>query len=272
VTAGEEQVLKTVENGVCILSLNNPERRNGWNLAMEERYFNLLDEVDADPGVRAVVLTGTGPFFCPGLDTSGLAAAASDGILALGQRRPQTYALRVRKPMIAAINGGCAGIGLMQALVCDVRFAARGARFSTAYSRRGLPAEYGSSWLLPRLVGLETALDLLLSGRTFTAEEAKDMGLVSRLCAPETVLEEASAYAADLARNCSPRSMAAIRRQVYGDLSRSFSESMVHTLATMQEFAGHDDFAEGVASFVEKRPPRFAPLEPSFTLLSDRGY
>jgi enoyl-CoA hydratase/carnithine racemase len=265
-------VLYGTEGGVCTLTLNNPERHNAWNMVMEEQYFALLDRAESEPDVKAIVVTGTGRAFCPGLDSVRLTAAAESGRLAVGNRRPQTYPLGIRKPMIAAINGACAGIGLMQALVCDVRFAARGAKFSTAYARRGLPAEYGSSWLLPRLIGVERALDLLLSARTFTAEEAHEMGLVSRLCEPDEVLGAAWSYAADLATHCAPRSMAAIRRQVYGDLSRGFSESMVHTLATMQEFAGNEDFAEGVASFVEKRPPKFAPLEPTFDVIGDRGY
>jgi enoyl-CoA hydratase/carnithine racemase len=271
-TATDDLVLRSDAGGVCTLTLNNPARRNAWSVPMEERYFELLDAADADPSVRTIVVTGADRWFCPGLDTVRLGAAAESGKLQLDGRRPQTYPLRVRKPMIAAINGACAGIGLMQALACDVRFAARGARLSTAYARRGLPAEYGSSWLLPRLIGLENALDLLLSGRVFDAEEAKQLGLVSRVCEPDSVLDEAEAYARDLAESCSPRSMAAIRQQVYGDLSRSFSESMVHTLATMQEFAGNPDFAEGVTSFVEKRSPKFEPLDPGFKLLSERGY
>lgn len=270
--ASAEQVTYSLAEGVATLAFHNPERRNAWNLLMEDQYFSLLDRADGDPDVRAIVVTGTGTSFCPGMDTARLSVLAEGGELQLAERRPQTYALKIRKPLIAAINGACAGIGLMQALVCDVRFAARGARLSTAYARRGLPAEYGSSWLLPRLIGVERALDLLLSARTFTSEEAKEMGLVSRLCGPGDVLAEAQSYAGDLARNCAPRSMAAVRRQVYGDLSRDFPESMVHTLATMREFAGNSDFAEGVASFLEKRPPLFAPLDPHQRLLGDKGY
>jgi enoyl-CoA hydratase/carnithine racemase len=271
-TDDSDLVLWDLDGGVCTLTLNNPERRNAWSVAMEERYFALLDDADADPDVRVIVVTGAGKSFCPGLDTERLAAAAGEGRLALGVRRPQTYPLRIRKPMIAAINGACAGIGLMQACNCDVRFAARTAKFTTAYARRGLPAEYGSSWLLPRLIGVENALDVLLSARVFEADEAKALGLVSRVCEPEDVLREAQTYAADLASHCSPRSMAAIRRQVYGDLSRDFSESMVHTLALMQQFAGNPDFAEGVASFVEKRPPSFETLGDDFRVHGDRGY
>jgi enoyl-CoA hydratase/carnithine racemase len=272
VTGDDDLVLITRDGGVCTLTLNNPERRNAWSVAMEERYFALLDAADADPDVRAIVLTGSGTTFCPGLDTKRLSVAASDGKLALGVRRPQTYPLGIRKPMIAAINGACAGIGFMQALNCDVRFAARGAKFTTAYARRGLPAEYGSSWLLPRLIGVENALDLLLSARVIEADEAKQLGLISRVCEPDALLAEAQQYAHMLAENCSPRSMAAIRRQVYSDLSRTFGESMVHTLGLMQEFAGNPDFAEGVASFVEKRPPVFEPLDAAFRVHGDRGY
>jgi enoyl-CoA hydratase/carnithine racemase len=265
-------VLRETDGGVCTLTLHNPERRNAWSRAMEDRYFDLLDECDADPEVRAIVVTGAGSTFCPGLDTQRLSAAAAAGQLDLRDRRPQTHPLGIRKPMVAAINGACAGIGLMQALHCDVRFAARGARFTTAYARRGLPAEYGSSWILPRLVGLENALDLLLSARVFDADEAKALGLVSRVVEPHAVLTAAREYARDLAESCSPTAMAAIRRQVYGDLSRTFSDSMVHTLGLMTQLNGGADFAEGVASFVEKRPASFAALDPGFRVPGDRGY
>jgi len=239
---------------------------------MERQYFRLLGEADRDPDVRAIVLTGHGSSFCPGADAKRLAGTSDSADLAIERRLPQTYPLQMRKPMVAAINGGCAGIGMVQALVCDVRFAARTARFSTAYARRGLPAEYGMSWLLPRLIGVENALDLLLSARTFDAAEARELRLVGRLCEPEEVLVEAQRYALDLACFCSPRSMAMIRRQVYGDLSRRFDDSMPQTLALMRDAVGTDDFAEGVASFVERRPPAFAPLDPDFRVPGDLGY
>jgi enoyl-CoA hydratase/carnithine racemase len=265
----DDLCLYDVSEGVCTLTLNNPERRNAWSRAMERRYFDLLERADADPEVRVIVVTGSGPTFCPGADIQVLEKIADKGHMDLTGRRSQAFPRSIRKPMIAAINGACAGIGLGQALNCDVRFAARGARFSTAYARRGLPAEYGLSWLLPRLIGVEKALDLLLSARVFDADEAKELGLVSRLCDPETVLSEAQAYAHDLAANCSPRSMAAMRRQVFDDLSRDFDQSMARAVAVMQEFTGNPDFAEGVASFAERRPPRFPPLEPDFHFNGD---
>ena len=262
-TGNDDLCLADVDDGVCTLTFNRPEHRNGWNTAMERRYFDLLAWADAEPGVRAIVVTGAGTTFCPGADIAVLDRIAAKGRMNLAGRPAQDWPRTVRKPMIAAINGACAGIGLNQALNCDVRFAARGARFSTSFARRGLPAEYGMSWLLPRLIGVENALDLLLSGRVFDADEAKALGLVSRVCEPEQVLGEARAYAADLAASCSPRAMAAIRAQVYGDLSANAGEAMARSVAALQAFTGHPDFAEGVASFVERRPPTFAPLDPS---------
>jgi enoyl-CoA hydratase/carnithine racemase len=263
----EDLVLYGVQDGVATLTLNNPDHHNGWSVEMEHRYFELLDRAAAEPAVRAIVLTGAGRAFCPGLDTSVLAKAAVGAGLRLGGRRSQHYALTIPKPMVAAINGACAGVGLVQALTCDVRFIAKGARVSTAYARRGLPAEYGMSWLLPRLIGTERALDLLLSARTIEADEAVALGLASRLCERDDVLTAATAYACDLARLCSPRSLAAIRRQVWGDLSRTYTEANAVWLEVMRGFnVNNPDFVEGVASFRERREPRFQPLPPDLEL------
>jgi enoyl-CoA hydratase/carnithine racemase len=168
--------------------------------------------------------------------------------------------------MVAAINGACAGLGLVQALFCDVRFAARGARISTAFTRRGLGAEYGTAWMLPRLVGLEHALDLLLSARVIDADEALALGLVSRVCQADEVLDAAQEYARDLARCCAPRAMAAVRQQVYAALDQDFESSWRDMLAVIKQFGSGPDFAEGVASFVEKRDPAFEPLDPGFVV------
>jgi enoyl-CoA hydratase/carnithine racemase len=263
----DDLVLYDVEGGVATLTLHNPERHNAWSVEMEHRYFDLLECAGDDPNVRAIVVTGAGRSFCPGLDASRLAQAAVGPGLNLVGRRPQHFALTIPKPMIAAINGACAGVGLVQALTCDVRFLAKGARLSTAYARRGLPAEYGMSWLLPRLVGIERALDLLLSARTVEAEEAVAIGLASRLCERDDVLPAATAYARDLARLCSPRSLAAIRRQVWGDLSRTYTEANAVWLEVMRRYnVDNPDFVEGVASFAERRDPQFAPLPVGFAL------
>jgi enoyl-CoA hydratase/carnithine racemase len=257
-----------IADAVCTLTLDNPERHNAWNLNMERQYFDALDRAAADADVRAIVLTGAGRSFCPGLDAVRLEQVARSAGLQLEGRRSQHYALTIPKPMIAAINGGCAGIGLVQALVCDVRFAARGARLSTAYAKLGIPAEYGLSWILPRLIGVERALDLLLSARPVDAEEAERIGLVSRLCEPGDVLAAAQQYARTLGATCSPRAMATIRRQVWGDLSRGYTDANDEWFTAMRRLNAPEnlDFAEGVRAFVEKRPPVFEALPADFEL------
>lgn len=247
------------EVGVATITLDDPDNRNAWSPAMENAYFALLDRAAADPDVRVVVLTGAGRTFCPGLAMGRLDQVAAGG-LRLADRRPQYTPRLFPKPMIGAINGACAGIGLVQVLQCDVRFAADGARFSTAFARRGLSAEYNLAWVLPRLVGVEIALDLLLSARTFEAAEAHRIGLVSRLSAPGEVLADAVAYARDLAVNCAPTALAVIRREVYASLDVDFNEGLRRAFAGMAYLNGRPDLAEGVASFKEKRTAHFAPL------------
>jgi enoyl-CoA hydratase/carnithine racemase len=174
--------------------------------------------------------------------------------------RPVTYALGVPKPVIAAINGACAGLGLVHALMCDLRFAASSAKFTTAFARRGLVAEHGISWMLPRLVGPARALDLLLSGRIVLGDEAVELGLVNRAIHDSKLLEEALAYARMLATECSPASMAQMKAQVYADYERTLGESLEHANRLMAESFSGPDFGEGVRSFLERRPPEFAPL------------
>jgi enoyl-CoA hydratase/carnithine racemase len=260
-----------VAEGVATITFNRPERHNAWTYAMEAEYFAAIDRADDDPDVRAVVLTGAGSAFCPGLDVEQLRAVAADGAIPTEHRRPQSDALKLRKPMVAAINGACAGIGLVQALISDVRFAARGARITTAYARRGLVAEYGTAWLLPRIVGHERALDLLLSARVIDGEEAHAIGLVSRVCEPDELVPAATAWARDVARHCSPLSMLAIKRQVYRDGGLGFADAQPATFALMQRLADHPDFAEGVASFTEKRAPNFAGLPANFDISFEPG-
>ncbi len=253
------------EDGVATLTFNRPERKNAWNLPMEKRFYELLDEAAADPGVRVLIVTGAGRAFCPGMDVQRLEKNSAPGESLDFTGRPPMYSRRLLpKPMIAAVNGGCAGIGLIQALLCDVRFAARGARFTTAFTRRGLAGEYNMPYVLPRVIGLENALDLLLSGRTFDADEAKALGLVSRVVEPEELLDAARAYARDIARNCSPRALAVMRRQVYRDLDADFNEALGRSYSVMQYFAGSADFREGVESFAQKRPPKFEGLPSDF--------
>ena len=177
------------DSGVAVVTLNRPERMNAWGGGLAAAFYRCIDRAEADPDVRVIVLTGNGRAFCAGADMGGAdtiggatIAGDTDVTKLVGERHPH-FVTGLRKPVIAAINGACAGIGLTQALMCDVRFAAAGAKFTTAFARRGLIAEYGISWILPRVVGWGAALDLLLTGRTFYAEEAKELGLVKEVAA-----------------------------------------------------------------------------------------
>jgi enoyl-CoA hydratase/carnithine racemase len=251
-------VLCHVEHGVATITLNRPERMNAWTQEMEDRYFAALSDLEADPDVRAIVVTGAGRGFCPGLDMEDL-AGASQGRSPRDAQRTMLHALGIMKPMVAAINGACAGIGLVQALACDVRFAAAGARMTTSFARRGLVAEFGAPWFLERIVGHANALDLLLSARTIDAEEARALGLVNWVVERERVVEAATEYAADIAANCSPVAMAAIKQQVYDDWHRSAIAAEEDWRRLIAETHRKADFREGVASYVERRPPRFGP-------------
>jgi enoyl-CoA hydratase/carnithine racemase len=259
--AGREAALATyaVEDSVATITLSRPQRHNAWTAEMGEQYFDHLERAAADPGVRAIVVTGAGRTFCPGYDMDALSGVAAAGT-AGGGGRPQTFPLGIPKPIIAAINGACAGIGLSLALMCDLRFAAAGAKLTTAFARRGLVAEHGTSWVLPRLLGTARALDLLLSGRVVLAEEARDMGLVNFVVPVERLLPETLGYARDLAQNVSPTSMSVIKRQVRRHLELPLDEALAESNALMAESLRRPDLAEGVASFLERRPPRFTPL------------
>jgi enoyl-CoA hydratase/carnithine racemase len=257
------------ESGVSVLTLNRPERMNGWGGGLATTFYTRLDDAEADPEVRAIVVTGSGRAFCAGADMGDLTtitnasvdgAGGTDVSKLVGARHPH-HLMTMRKPVIAAINGACAGMGLTMALVCDVRFAAEGAKFTTSFSRRGLIAEYGISWILPRVVGWGAAIDLLLSGRVFLADEAAVLGLVKEVVPPEELLPRAIAYAEDIAANCAPSSLAVIKQQVYADTMRDVFEASAVAEKLMHESMLRPDFIEGITSFFEKRPPNFPPLK-----------
>jgi enoyl-CoA hydratase/carnithine racemase len=258
-----EVVLKDVQDAVATITLNRPDRLNAWTPQLERDYFAALGECAASQDVRVIVVTGAGRGFCAGADMQELQTLGEDGVSEdqrNGARTAQSYPLTVPKPIIAAINGPCAGIGLVQALMCDIRFAAEDAKLTTAFARRGLVAEHGISWVLPRLVGPARALDLLLSARVVLGREAAAMGLVNAAMPRETVLEQTLAYARDLAVNCSPASMATMKRQAYSALQQTLPDALDEADRLMLQSFTAPDFAEGVTSFLERREPRFAPL------------
>ncbi|MBX5469697.1 MAG: enoyl-CoA hydratase/isomerase family protein [Thermoleophilaceae bacterium] len=260
----QDTVLWSCEDGVATLTLNRPDSLNALTPEMEERWTELLERAAEDPDVRAIVVTGAGRGFCAGADMNFMDDMTSGRIDATGNGSDPTFvgarphvAATIPKPVIAAINGACAGLGLVHALFCDVRFAADDAKITTAFVRRGLIAEYGISWVLPKVAGLSTALDLLVSGRVILGEEAHRLRLVDHVYPRERVLEEAQRYARELAQFCAPRSIATMKQQVYRDILSELEPAVQHAEELMRESIVGPDFAEGIQSYIEKRPPRF---------------
>lgn len=255
----EDVVLYEVDQGVATLTLNRPDRLNAWTGAMGTAYFDCLDRAADDPDVKVIVVTGAGRGFCAGADMDmlqGIGEAGGSG--RDPETRKHTHATGVPKPVIAAINGACAGLGFVHAVMADLRFAAEGAKFTTAFSRRGLVAEHGVSWVLPRLTGPSVALDLLMSGRVFLADEAAELGVVNRVVAPDDLMSVTLEYARELADNVASSSMAVIKAQVWNHYDLSMDAALADTNELMARSLRRADFKEGVASFVEKRLPSFA--------------
>jgi len=265
---GWQEILYAVCDRVATITLNRPDRLNAWTAVMSNELHEAFASADADEGVRAIVLTGAGRGFCAGADMARLSSAAAGKItlknegdwptegLAANFAQRCSYILGLKKPVIAGINGPVAGIGLVITLYCDIRYMAAGAKLTTAFARRGLIAEHGVSWMLPRLIGPMNALDLLLSARTVAAEEAARMGLVQMLPA-EGFAEAVQARAAELANLSSPRSTRIIKRQVYEALFQSLADATAIANREQEICRDTEDFREGVAHYVEKRRPNF---------------
>jgi enoyl-CoA hydratase/carnithine racemase len=260
----EAVVLYEETDGVAIITLNRPERLNSWTGELGTAYFNALDAAAASAAVKSIVVTGAGRGFCSGADMDMLQGIQDRG--GEGEERPKhrderhDYALSIPKPVIAAINGACAGLGFVHAMMCDIRFAAEGAKFTSAFARRGLIAEHGVSYMLPRVVGPSNALDILMSGRVFLADEAKEMGVVSRVLAPGDLLSASVEYARDLGKYSAPWSMAQMKKQVWNQLDLARTDALAESNSLMVDSLKRNDFKEGVSSFVEKRDPAFAPV------------
>jgi len=256
--ADEDLCTYEVADGIATLTFNRPDSMNGMTGNMEVAYFQRLRQAEADDDVRVIVVTGAGRAFCPGADLAH--RAGPDDHSLPNAEIPRTTPLDVSKPMIAAINGACAGVGLAYALQCDLRFAVKKAKFTTAFSRRGLIAEYGMAWLLQAIAGRQVAMDLLLSARVVQGEEAAELGIISAAVESEELMTHVMAYASDLAANVSPASMATIKHQINTEPAMSAHEATEHAEGLMRESLAGDDVNEGIASFLEKRQVTFPPL------------
>ena len=266
-TENQPLVSYTVDGPVAVIRLERPDRLNAVTFKMIAEIRSTVDRAVADERVVGIVITGTGRGFSAGLDMEDLARSASGEAPTESAPDPDElpalfgYLPRVPKPVVGAINGVCAGGGFVLAMMCDVRFAAeRGARFTTAFGKRGLVAEHGTSWLLPRLVGTSRALDLLWSSRVIDAQEAYRIGFVDRLVDDDQLLDASCAYIREMAAAVAPRSIATMKAQVYRGWSQPIDVALRQVQAEVDASLEHPDSTEGVASFVERRPPRFAPI------------
>jgi enoyl-CoA hydratase/carnithine racemase len=276
-----ELIRLDIEPPVAVITLDRADRLNALTYPMIAAFRRAIDEAVADTRVVGVVVTGAGRAFSAGLDMVDLSRATSGGSGGAGapggeearDRREEpdpdelpalfSHLLRVPKPVIAAVNGVAAGGGFVLAMMCDLRFAAEmNGSFTTAFAKRGLVAEHGTSWILPRLVGINRALDLLWSARRIDAAEGYRIGFVDRLVPDDRLVHEACAYVCDLAEHVAPRSLAMMKQEVLRGLSQPIGEALRDVEMEMRASLTHPDTTEGVASFVEKRPPRFAPWTP----------
>jgi enoyl-CoA hydratase/carnithine racemase len=271
-----QETLYNVAERVATITLNRPDKLNAWTGTMEQEVRASMREAENDANVRVIILTGGGRGFCAGADMSLLGSIAQQGLGDQGREhvlrntgnggragaRPDfqkkySYFPSIQKPVIAAVNGPAVGLGFIITLYCDLRFASDSARFGTAFAKRGLIAEYGISWMLPRLIGPANAMDMLFSARLVDAGEALRMGLVNQVFPQDSFLQSVNAYAKDLANNVSPRSLRVIKEQVYNGMFQTLSEAFEGAEQEMVKSLQCEDFKEGVAHFLEKRAPAF---------------
>ncbi|MFP6808573.1 MAG: enoyl-CoA hydratase-related protein [Pseudomonadales bacterium] len=274
-----DEIKYDLDGPSAVITLNRPEALNALTNNMLEELKHALAAAEADTNVVGIILTGEGRGFCAGMDMNALDAQASGGDLSggvalkkldahpgdkdMGEDFQVTFAyiMSIRKPIIVALNGVCAGLGMSIVLLCDMRFASENGKFVTAFSQRGLVAEHGQSWILPRLIGPARALDLLWSSRKVGAEEAKELGMVERIFPADELLDQTKAYIQGLADSSAPVSMMLMKKQIYRHMNMSLGDSMRETNQMMAASLEQSDFTEGVKSFLEKRPPKFTKVD-----------
>ena len=260
------------DHGLATIWLNRPHRMNAWTGKLHTEYRYLLQQANDDPKVRAIIVTGRGKGFCVGGDSQALSGHAARGEYSPGisadiakpgyGTHPDfdasfAYHFGLDKPVIAAMNGPAAGVGLALACFADLRFAVPGVKFTTAHGKLNLPAEYGLSWMLPKIVGLGRANDLLLTSRVFTSDEALTLGFVNQIFEPESLMDQTREYAHQLVASVSPNSLRQTRWQIYKDLHRDVASAVIESERLIEDMAKEEDFKEGIAALVEKRPPNW---------------
>jgi enoyl-CoA hydratase/carnithine racemase len=284
-----KEILYTASKGIAVITLNRPDKLNAWTRLMAGEVWDAMHRAADDDAVKVIVLTGAGRGFCAGADMSELEGVTDEAVAALDKsksyeqrvsvimeqkttaeldpdnknnvredfRKRYSYISAIPKPVIAAVNGPAAGIGFILTLHCDLRFVSDKASFSTAFSKRGLIAEHGVAWMLPRIVGHSNALDLLYSSRVIGSDEAVSMGLANKVVPADALMDEVRTYALELASNVSPRSIRVMKRQVYDAQFQTFAEASEASDEDLILSLQSEDFKEGVAHFLEKRPPLF---------------
>jgi enoyl-CoA hydratase/carnithine racemase len=276
-TPSTEATRYEVTDRVATITLDRPDRLNAWTATMNAEYRAHLQRASDDERVRVIVVTGAGRGFCAGAESDDLAGHAARGAYDSGAPddlatpgygvreefdAELAYHFGIEKPILAAINGPVAGIGFALSCYHDLRFAARGAKFTTAHGKLGLPCAFGLAWLLPRLIGLPRALDLILSSRTFDADEAYDLGLVTAVVDGPDLLDHVHHYAQMLATTVSPASLAASKRQVYEAFHLTAAEAVRAAEVLLDPMMAGPDYREGVSALREKRHPHFGNSTP----------
>ncbi len=265
-----------VADGIATIWLNRPHRMNAWTGRLHMEYRFLLAQADADRKVQAIVVSGRGKGFCVGGDSAALEGHSERGAYDPGTTSdianpgfgvaPEfdaafAYHFGLSKPVVAAINGPAAGVGLALPCFCDLRFAVPGVKFTTAHGKLNLPAEYGLSWMLPRIMGLGRANDILLTSRVFLSDEAYELGFVNALFAPHELLPKTYEYVQSMIRTVSPNSLRQTRWQIYRDLHRDVASSVMESEELLNRMMGEADYKEGIRAFMEKRAPDWPSLK-----------
>ncbi|NYT76933.1 enoyl-CoA hydratase [Alcaligenaceae bacterium] len=264
------QITYEVDAAIATITLNRPERMNALTKVLEGELYAAMQSAHVDDKVRAVILTGAGRAFCAGMDMDELEVLPPGDISAREWMRPYdmnrrsdyqarySYFPSISKPVISAINGAAAGLGLIFALYSDFRIASNKAVFATAFAKRGLIAEHGIAWILPKVIGHASALDLLLTSRKVDAAEALSMGMLHRVVEPDALLSAARELAMSLSEDVSPRSVRVMKRQLWEAPFETLGEAITQANYEMYHSILSDDFKEGVAHFKEKRKAKFS--------------